>query len=257
MRRVFALAVALTAVSLGGCKIVPLSEWRRMQEYKSLALSMEKLSGDTAADASRLSDKVKAQKKEYARVEADLKEKKEELRKAKDAADRNAEMARSTQQVAETLSKELDALRKQLAGDRGSFGSEEISKIETSEGVGLRLAGSLLFRSGKATLTDRGKKALAEIAKTLIKEKNVRIRVSGFTDSVPIKASGWKSNFQLSGARALAVLDCLTKLGVPAGRMHFSGYGEHALLPQGSAAGKESKAKSRRAEILLLYPKAK
>jgi len=129
---------------------------------------------------------------------------------------------------------------------------EDVETFMTPNGLaGIRVKGDLLFASGEARLKSSGEKILKQVA-DLVRDKPNKLAVRGFTDSDPIvKTKGkWEDNFDLSGHRALAVLEFLEKEGIPAERLHFEGYGQYALVT--GAAGKEDKAKSRRAEIILL-----
>ena len=128
----------------------------------------------------------------------------------------------------------------------------DVETFTTRNGdVGLRVKGDVLFASGEARLKSSGEKVLKEVAE-LVRDKPNKLAIRGFTDSDPIvKTKGkWENNFDLSGHRALAVLEFLEKEGIPAARLHFEGYGQYALAPD--ASGREDKSKSRRAEIILL-----
>ncbi len=150
----------------------------------------------------------------------------------------------------------LDAMRKNLENLQGGISKSgmggDLEPFMTKNGeTGIRVKGDVLFASGEARLKSSGERVLKEVAE-LVRDKPNKLAVRGFTDSDPIvKTKGkWENNFDLSGHRALAVLDFLEKEGIPAARLHFEGYGQYALVPD--ASGREDKAKSRRAEIILL-----
>jgi chemotaxis protein MotB len=150
----------------------------------------------------------------------------------------------------------LDAMRKNLANLQGGISKSgmggDLEPFMTKNGEpGIRVKGDVLFASGEARLKSSGEKALREVAE-LMRDKPNKLAIRGFTDSDPIvKTKGkWEDNFDLSGHRALAVLEFLEKEGIPAARLHFEGYGQYSLVPD--ASGKEDKSKSRRAEIILL-----
>lgn len=112
----------------------------------------------------------------------------------------------------------------------------------------------ILFDSGKATLKENGKKALDDFVANVVKGKDLYLRIVGHTDSDPIvKTIGvWKTglNHELAGARALTVLEYLSKQGISTAKMHYESYGENE--PRAPNDTKENKAKNRRVEIYIL-----
>jgi chemotaxis protein MotB len=152
----------------------------------------------------------------------------------------------------------LDLLRKQLASTQGAInatpelGPNVTARINSKGELTLDVKGDVLFSSGEARLKSSGEKVLKQVVAELLRDKSNKLAIRGFTDSDPIvKTKGkWEDNFDLSGHRALAVLEFLEKEGIAPERLHFEGYGQYALVRDDS--GKENKAKSRRAEIILL-----
>jgi flagellar motor protein MotB len=129
----------------------------------------------------------------------------------------------------------------------GSLG-KDVDVIRTPEGIAYRVTGEVLFASGRADLSDSGKRTLLELSKQL---DAGRIRVEGHTDDQQISQSQWRSNLHLSAERALAVAEFLTKqAGLPADRVSVAGYGEHRSAVPGS--DEAARKKNRRVEILLL-----
>jgi chemotaxis protein MotB len=135
--------------------------------------------------------------------------------------------------------------------NKADLGGDVETGVTKNGELSLRVKGDVLFASGEARLKSSGEKVLKQVAE-LLRDKPNKLAVRGFTDSDPIvKTKGkWEDNFDLSGHRALAVLEFLEKAGIPAERLHFEGYGQYSLVRD--ASEKEDKAKSRRAEIILL-----
>ena len=188
-------------------------------------------------------------KKQSAYISSLLREK-EALENERDAFKAQLKDKADILALQEEMLRELKAGVGEMPSMPGLEG-EGVTAIRHPEGVGIRILGDILFSPGQASLKPEGEKVLKEVVGVLADKPN-KIRICGYTDSDPIKVSGWDSNFQLSGARALSVLDYLKKQGIPASRMHFAGFGEHALIPD-ETTGKEDKKRSRRAEIILLY----
>jgi outer membrane protein OmpA-like peptidoglycan-associated protein len=133
------------------------------------------------------------------------------------------------------------------ANDWGNSNSGNSGTIFESNGHGqmvATLAGSALFDSGQASLKSTAKKDLDRVVAELKKSyRNASVRVEGHTDSDPIKRSNWRSNDELSQARADAVMRYLSSKGISTDRMTAIGYG--------SSKPKGSKQASRRVEVIV------
>src|SRR6185295_11432041 len=95
--------------------------------------------------------------------------------------------------------------------------------------------------------------ALAKVAEALQSVKGRMIRVEGHTDNVPVDRTGpFRSNWELSVARALAVVQQLQEHGVDPTKLSAAGYGEYQPIAQNDSA--ENKSLNRRIEIVLAPP---
>jgi chemotaxis protein MotB len=104
------------------------------------------------------------------------------------------------------------------------------------------------FPSGSAVLEAGFDPSMAKIAEA-VKASRGRIVVAGHTDDVPIVNERYRSNWELSAARAVTVAHELLKGGVDPKRMMVAGYADtRPLVPNTSAA---NRASNRRVEILL------
>jgi len=150
---------------------------------------------------------------------------------------------------AEKIDKEqiLARLLKQKV-EGGELGTE-VSIIETEQAVSVKVGEGVLFDSGKAQLKEGAIPVLEGIAKTMVDVDN-QIRVEGHTDSLPIKRGEYKSNWELSMARAYAVIKQLQGFGVDPRRISGVGYGEYRPVAPNNT--REGRAKNRRIEISLV-----
>jgi chemotaxis protein MotB len=113
----------------------------------------------------------------------------------------------------------------------------------------LQLPNDILFDSGKAKLKASGEKALKKLGAVLAGIKDRRFQVAGHTDNEPIVKASYTSNWELSSARAIAVVELLVINGVKPAALSAAGYGEFdPIAPNTTGAGK---AKNRRTEITL------
>jgi chemotaxis protein MotB len=126
-------------------------------------------------------------------------------------------------------------------------------KLEMAEkGLVITVVGDLLFDSGKAKIRPEAQPVLDKVARVL--NENVpdfNVGIEGHTDNVPIKLSGWKTNWELSSARALSVLHYLVnEKGIDPGRLSAIGYGEYR--PVTSNDTKSGRQQNRRVEIVII-----
>ena len=112
----------------------------------------------------------------------------------------------------------------------------------------VNLPAGVLFDSGSAELSPEGMKTVAAVAKILRGVPKRRFIVAGHTDNVPA-VKEYKSNWTLSTARAVNVLEAMVRAGLGSSNLAAAGYAEFdPVASNGSDAGKQ---KNRRIEIAL------
>ena len=114
----------------------------------------------------------------------------------------------------------------------------------------------VLFASGAAKIGINGKKELIKLANTLNKitqkiPQNIDwiLQVEGHTDHIPIYNAKFQSNWDLSSARAISVVEFLIKKGVKPSRLSAAGFGE--FQPLDRRRDEISNRRNRRIEIKL------
>ena len=114
----------------------------------------------------------------------------------------------------------------------------------------------VLFPPASAQLNDAAKQRLAVVA-TALKDIATKIpddipwvlAVNGYTDKRPISTPQFPSNWELSAARAITVINFLIAQGVPSDRLAAAGFAEHDPIDSGDS--EEAYAKNRRIELKL------
>jgi len=163
---------------------------------------------------------------------------------------------RSDAQKIEELSAQLDELSRSKGMLEQKL-SQEINdkqiKLQMMEkGLVITVVGDLLFDSGKAKIRSEAYPLLDKVS-AILKDNMAQFNVGieGHTDNVPIKHSGWKSNWELSSARALSVVHYLVKdQGISPERLSAIGYGEYR--PVASNDSRDGRKQNRRVEIVIL-----
>ena len=117
-------------------------------------------------------------------------------------------------------------------------------------GVVITLDERLLFSSGSARVNSDAAPALSAVAEVVGGLDN-QILVEGHTDSVPTRGTAWPTNWELSAARATAVLRSLHEsYGVPETRMAAVGYAD--TRPRASNEDAQGRQANRRTELVVL-----
>lgn len=163
---------------------------------------------------------------------------------------------RSDIQKIEDLTRQLDELSrtKSLLEDRLSqeIKDKQVRLEMMEKGLVITVVGDVLFDSGKAKIRPEASSILDKVAGVL--KENVpqlNVGIEGHTDNQPIRFSGWKSNWELSTARALSVLHYLVdEKGISPERVSAIGYGEYRLVATNDT--KEGRQLNRRVEIVIL-----
>lgn len=163
---------------------------------------------------------------------------------------------RSDVQKIEELNAQLEELNsaKRLLEERlgKEIQDKQVSLKMMEKGLVITVVGDLLFDSGKDKIRPEADNILDKVATVL--NENVpqnKVGIEGHTDNTPIKYSGWKSNWELSSARALSVLHYLVnKKDVSPERLTAIGYGE--FNPVSSNDTREGRQLNRRVEIVIL-----
>lgn len=124
-----------------------------------------------------------------------------------------------------------------------------VTLADTRRGVEVSLKDVILFEPGQAVLKGSAFKTLNEITGLLNTVSNP-ISIEGHTDNVPIGNAPFRSNWELSSARAGSVLHYFASKNIKESRMQFTGYGEFSPLYPNDTA--EQRQANRRVNIVIL-----
>ena len=119
------------------------------------------------------------------------------------------------------------------------------------QGIVIRLNDALLFTSGRAYLDDHALKLVDKIV-AIVKPLPNPVRIEGNTDDQAPEGGLFADNWELSTARALAVLQSMVKQGMPPERL--SAQGNASFNPIVPDTDEPSRVKNRRVDIVVLYP---
>jgi len=203
---------------------------------KELEGNYNDLANESLSKTDQLSKALKAKSDELNNKERLLTEREKALEELRAIVSRQDSITKRLNQT----------LRSALLG----FSSDELS-VEIKNGkVYVSMSDKLLFRSGSAQVEQKGQEALRLLGGVLNKNADIDILVEGHTDNVPIKTSLYKDNWDLSVARATAIVRILVDdFRIAPTRMTASGKGEY--FPRADNSTADGRARNRRTEIVL------
>jgi len=145
-------------------------------------------------------------------------------------------------------------LKAQLEGVLGdAIGKHEIVVQQTSEGLIISLRDFGFFNSGEAELLPGAAEELRRASQVLIEHK-LEVRVEGHSDDQPIHTEQFRSNWELSTARAMSVLRVLIDdAGFPPEKTSIAGYGPYRPVADDATA--EGRRMNRRVDLVIVEPK--
>jgi chemotaxis protein MotB len=216
------------------------------------ALDSEKdVSARALAQIEVLTQQISALRRQLAAIEEALdaseKRDKESQGRIADLGQRlNVALAQRVQELSRYRSEFFGRLRTilgnrpdiRIVGDRFVFQSEVF--FDTGQ--------AQLLPEGRAEL-DKLASALTDLDKQIPSEIAWVLRVDGHTDVRPINSPIFKSNWELSSARAISVVQYLVSLGVPPQRLVAAGFAE--FQPLDTAQTEEAYKRNRRIELKL------
>jgi chemotaxis protein MotB len=223
----------------------------RANELNKALDSEKQVSSRALAQIEVLNQQISALRRQLAALEEALeaseKRDKESQGRIADLGQRlNVALAQRVQELSRYRSEFFGRLRAilgnrpdiRIVGDRFVFQSEVF--FDTGQ--------ALLLPEGRAEL-DKLATALIDLDKQIPGEIAWVLRVDGHTDVRPINSPVFKSNWELSSARAISVVQYLISLGVPSQRLVAAGFAE--FQPLETAATEEAYKRNRRIELKL------
>jgi chemotaxis protein MotB len=119
-----------------------------------------------------------------------------------------------------------------------------------TRGLVVSLRQAAFFPPGQDTIDATTYPTIQKLAEVIMAVPN-KVRLEGHTDAVPIHNARYRSNWELSAARGVTMLELLTnRYNVPESRLSVGGYGETIAIASNDTA--EGRARNRRVDIVIL-----
>lgn len=148
-----------------------------------------------------------------------------------------------------TTSDELSQISDLVSEKFSQLINDQMIQVSSNElWLQIELKDSILFGSGSADTSEQAQKIFDEIA-VILKNYSNPVQVEGFTDNIPINSPKYPTNWELSTARASAIVKYLVSRGVSPERLSAVGYGEYQ--PVASNETEVGRAQNRRVAIMV------
>lgn len=206
-----------------------------------------------------------AQQSRIDRLNRQVEALREQLRRVSQALDISEETVAEQEEEIQDLGRRLNLALIQEVQELSRYRSEFFGRLREvlGEREDIRIEGDrflfqseLFFASASADLGGEGRDQLDNVADTIIElQGNIPeeipwvLQVEGHTDQRPIATRQFPSNWELSSARAQAIVDYLIDRGVPPERLAAAGFGEYHPVTEGTDP--ESLRRNRRIELRL------
>jgi chemotaxis protein MotB len=152
----------------------------------------------------------------------------------------------SSSQGISAVLEDLQATLAKLAENNDALQGLQIVRLRQE--LVLRLPEGVFFDSGDARVKDATDRMFKVLTPEL-KKRNLEVRIEGHTDNRPIATGRFRSNWELSTARAGAVMAVVLAEGMPPERMSIAGYAEYRPIADNSTD--EGRRQNRRVDVVV------
>jgi len=203
------------------------------------------------ADVNSLREKIRSDETTLSQKESELRASREKLLELQALVDELSKSKRKLEAAKAELEKKSGEYQELASSLRGEIEAGRIELQELRGRTTVKMKDKILFASGSATIGAEGKGALRKVSDALRGRQGRTIRVEGHTDNVPTGASSpFPTNWELSTARALAVVHFMQDTGIDPTRLSGAGFAE--FQPVDTNETPEGRSLNRRIEIVLV-----
>lgn len=160
--------------------------------------------------------------------------------------------AAAAQAERERVARQLQAIGTRLQDALAGLMNQNLVRVrQGADYLEVEIQSDILFRSGSDVPSALAIDTVRRVGEVLRAEPNA-VRVEGYTDDQPIRTATFRSNWELSAARAASVLHELMGAGIAPARLSMVGFGE--FQPVADNASVEGRNANRRVMLVILAP---
>jgi len=247
MKRILLLAAV---VLVGGCGIDKEVYEAKVAELNKTKAELDQSQKD-AAEAKRRCDATQARlDAENMAMKQKLTALGQDISKLTSTSEEDKKRIAELQKRQEAAEKRAQQFRDMVAKFKSMIDAGKL-QVEIRNGLMLvKLPDNILFDPGRVELKPAGQEAIKQVTSILSGIEGRKFQVTGHTDNIPIKSAKFKSNWELSTARALEVVKLMMASGMDPKRLSAAGYAD--TLPVAGNDTDEGRRQNRRIEIVVV-----
>ncbi len=223
---------------------------KRAVQQEKIAAMQQQLDA-LIADANALKEKIRSDEGTLTQKESELRAARDKVVELQALVDELSKSKKKLEAAKAELEKKSGEYEQLATALRTEIDAGRVELMELRGKTTVKMKDKILFASGSATIGADGRAALKKVAEALRGMQGKAIRVEGHTDNVPTGSGGpFASNWELSVARALAVVRFMQEGGIDPTRLSAAGFGE--FQPIQSNDTPDGRSQNRRIDITLV-----
>ncbi len=246
----FSIVFTLIVLVATGCRVSTSDHEAVLDELEATQIELaesERTEEELRAEIDTLNERIATVLSEKEAIEAELEDTKGNLENQLEASRRELEELRR----ARAKTEERLAAYREVAQKLASMVEAGQLSISIRNGrMVINLDNDILFASGRTNIQREGQQALSQLSEVLQDIEDRNFLIAGHTDNVPISSNRFSSNWELSTARAVEVVQFLQGEGVRPEVLAAAGFGEYDPVASNEEAA--TRALNRRIEIILM-----
>lgn len=243
------VSIALFATWASACGISKKEHAKALDEQKSAYdAEMKKMQDAHTGELAKKDERIKSLESDLNRLGVDMKQSQSEMTAQLASTEAQLDQLKKRQEAAE---REAAAFKEMADKLKSMIDAGKLQVINRKGRMTLKLPDEILFPAGSKRLKKEGREALISVIEVLKGVPDRDFLIAGHTDNVPVgKGSGFRSNWDLSTARAVEVVNLMIENGVAPQNVAAAGFGE--FDPIGDNTTAEGRQQNRRLEIILM-----
>jgi chemotaxis protein MotB len=244
-----ALLLVLAVAGIAGCHPNQEEFDAKVAELNKTKSELDQSHADAAAAKKKCDETQARLDNENMAMKAKLQSLGQDISKLTSSSEEDKRRIAELQKRQEAAEKRAQQYRDMMAKFHDMISAGKL-QVEIRNGLMLvKLPDNILFDPGKTDLKPAGKDAINQVTQILNGIEGRKFQVAGHTDNIPIKSAKFKSNWELSSARAVEVTKLMIADGMDGKRLSAAGFADE--LPVADNGTEDGRRANRRIEIVV------